>query len=200
MVVAGIDEAGRGPVIGPMVVAIVAVSDEEKLAKVGVKDSKELSREGREAAYRKILKIADCVNYLVTEPATIDSYVSRHMLNALELDAAAKLISTCPADRYIVDSPDPNPARYAAALSMVTGARVEAYNRAERFPVVAAASIVAKVVRDRIIARLEELYGEFGSGYPSDPRTIRAIVEGRVPRPCIRWSWKTVRRLLRGGL
>jgi len=197
--IAGIDEAGRGPVIGPMVIAGVAVSDENKLANIGVTDSKELTRRARERLYKEIIRLAECVNYIIIDPAIIDEYVKRYALNALELDFTAKLIKACPADEYLVDSPDPNPARYASALSMLTGAKVSAYNRAERFPVVAAASIVAKVVRDRIIDELERRYGELGSGYPSDPRTIKAIVERRVPSECIRWSWSTTRRLLRGG-
>ena len=200
MTVAGIDEAGRGPVIGPMVIAIVAVDEEGPLLSIGVTDSKELTRSTREEMYRRILHIADCVNYIIIDPHIIDEYVKRHALNALELDYTAKLMSACPADEYIVDSPDPNPARYASALSMLTGAKVRAFNHAERFPVVAAASIVAKVVRDRIIGELRRRYGELGSGYPSDPRTIRAIIDGRVPRECVRWSWSTIRRLLRDGL
>jgi len=73
---------------------------------------------------------------------------------------------------------------------MATGKRIVALNKGERVPQVAAASIVAKVVRDRLIDLLKREVGDFGSGYPSDPRTVEFVKRGLVPSECIRHSWK----------
>lgn len=193
--VAGIDEAGRGPVVGPLVVAIVASSRQEALRALGVRDSKLLTPRRREVLYGELLAIAECIQYIVIEPATIDEYVARHRLNALEAEAMARLIGLCNADVYYVDSPDPKPERFGRALAEATGRRVVAMNRGEAVPVVAAASIVAKVVRDRLIASLRDAYGDFGSGYPSDPKTRAALRSGLLPPECVRRSWSTLSSL-----
>ncbi|MEL9991185.1 MAG: ribonuclease HII [Thermoproteus sp.] len=187
--IAGVDEAGRGPVVGPMVVAIVA-GDEEKLKRIGVRDSKALSRSRRERLYVDILAVAECINYVVIEPYIIDQRVRRRELNQLELEVAAQLIGLCDAELYYVDSPDPRPERFGAALRAASGRNVVAMNKAERMPSVAAASIIAKVVRDRLIDLLRAEMGDFGSGYPSDTKTISALRSGRIAPECIRHSWK----------
>lgn len=184
--IAGIDEAGRGPVVGPMVIAAV-VADNSAL--VGVRDSKKLTPAARTRLYGQILRAAECVNYIVIEPHIIDHYVEKSSLNVLELDYTAKLIEMCPADLYYVDSPDINPERYGAALSFLTGRRVEAMHKGERVPQVAAASIVAKVVRNALIDILKREVGNFGSGYPSDPLTRKRLAD--VPKECIRSTWRT---------
>ncbi len=194
MVVAGIDEAGRGPVIGPMVIAIVA-GQEEALRSLGVKDSKTLSRPARERIYGLILKAATCVNYVVIEPHIIDTWVERHKLNELEAENIAKLIELCEADVYYVDSPDPKPSRFELKLAGATGRKVLALHKAERIPAVAAASIVAKVVRDKLIDVLKAHMGDFGSGYPSDPKTLSALRAGAIADECIRRSWRTLKRI-----
>jgi len=197
VVVAGVDEAGRGPVVGPMVLAIVA-GDGEALKALGVRDSKTLSRSARERLYPLILKSAKCVNYVVVEPYVIDRWTASHKLNLLEAEEAAELIRLCDADVYYVDSPDPKPERFAQLLSRMAGRRIVAMNKAERIPQVAAASIVAKVVRDRLVDMLKAEMGDFGSGYPSDGRTIAALRASKIARECVRHSWSTSRRL-RGG-
>lgn len=194
MVVAGVDEAGRGPVVGPMVIAIVA-GEEAALKALGVKDSKLLSRQARERLYQLILKTAKCVNYVVIEPRVIDAWVERHGLNKLEAENIAKLIELCEADIYYVDSPDPRPSRFASLLVDATRRRVVAMNKAERIPVVAAASIIAKVVRDRLVDMLKADMGDFGSGYPSDPKTVSALRAGAVADECVRHSWSTMKRI-----
>lgn len=194
MVVAGIDEAGRGPVVGPMVIAIVA-GREEELGSLGVRDSKTLSRRARERLYAAILDAATCVNYVIIEPHVIDVWVERHGLNELEYEKMALLIGLCEADVYYVDSPDPKPSRLASRLSALTGRKVVAMHKAERVPAVAAASIVAKVVRDRLVDVLKAYMGDFGSGYPSDPKTISALRTGRIAEECVRRSWRTAKRI-----
>lgn len=196
---AGIDEAGRGPVIGPMVIAIVGWSNEEA-RRIGVKDSKQLSPSSRVRLFNVIRSRAPCVDYVIIEPGEIDSYVNRGLLNRLEAVKMSELIARCRGVRRVyVDSPDPDPARFRG---MINAGNVElsVLNHAdESIPVVSAASIVAKVIRDSIIDELKRRYGDFGSGYPSDPRTINAlrrwISEGKLP-PIVRTSWKTVRRML----
>lgn len=192
--ICGIDEAGRGPVVGPMVIAAVA-GDGERLLQLGVRDSKTLSPTKREVIYARIIEVADCVNYVVVEPHIIDEYVRRRMLNSLELDFTARLIELCPAELYYVDSPDVNSRRYGDALSFITGRRVVALHGGESVPQVAAASIVAKVIRDRLIDILKREIGDFGSGYPSDVKTIEWLRLGKIPVECVRRSWRTMRYL-----
>jgi ribonuclease HII len=194
--IAGIDEAGRGPVVGPLVIAIVA-GDGEALRRLGVRDSKKLTPRAREALYREVLRVAECVNYVVVEPYEIDKYASRGLLNALELDYTARLIELCPADVYYVDSPDVDVDRYGSGLSFLTGRRVVALHGGEEVPQVAAASIVAKVVRDRLLEVVKREVGDFGSGYPSDRRTVEWLRAGLVPRECVRWCWGTVGKLFK---
>jgi len=98
VVIGGIDEAGRGPVVGPMVIAVV-VGDGEALRRLGVRDSKRLSPAARRRLFDEVLKAADCVNYVVVEPQVVDLYIQRGGLNALELDFTARLVEACPAGR-----------------------------------------------------------------------------------------------------
>jgi len=210
--VAGIDEAGRGPVIGPMIMACVAVRKDlcQVLIELGVRDSKTLSPIARRRVSKTIRGLAAEVRTVVVEPHEIDAAVEgigARNLNDLEARVAAALIDSLETDVYVVyvDSPDPKPERYASAvtgyLRRRRGVRVIADNDAEsKYAVVAAASIVAKVERDKIIRSLERIYGPLGSGYPSDPRT-REFLErwvrerGSLP-PIVRRSWKTAKRLL----
>ncbi|MFN3804859.1 MAG: ribonuclease HII [Pyrobaculum sp.] len=187
--VGGIDEAGRGSLVGPLVIAVV-VGDSRQLSSLGVRDSKTLTPRARERLFHKIVNIAECINYIVIEPHIIDSYKS---LNLLELVFSVELIRKCVADIYYVDSPDINPARYGELLSAMSGVKVVALNRGEEIPQVAAASIVAKVVRDKTIDFLKREVGDFGSGYPSDVRTREKALRGLLPPECVRQTWRISR-------
>lgn len=172
---AGIDEAGRGPVIGPLVIAMVS-ADEEKLVELGVDDSKKLNKEERELLFEEIMQIADIVDFVLVLPEEIDKY----NLNELEARKVAYLLDKHPIREAIVDSPDPNPKKYEMRirkyLKKNKEVRIIAENKAERYPLVAAASIIAKVIRDREIEKIKETLGiDFGSGYPSDPKTKEAL-------------------------
>ncbi|GAB6946785.1 ribonuclease HII [Vulcanisaeta sp. JCM 16161] len=211
MFVGGIDEAGRGPVIGPMVMAIVVVDDMNRLRAMGVKDSKELSPTGRARLFSILKSTLNYMDYEVIEPGTIDNYVYMNALNILEVEIAAKLInralSNVSPQVVYIDSPDPKPGRFRDMVKRGVEGNVEivAMNNADKLvPVVSAASIVAKVVRDSIIEELHREYGDFGSGYPSDPRTITFLRDwirrhGDLP-PIVRRSWSTVRKLLSNNL
>jgi len=206
---AGIDEAGRGPVIGPLVVACVVLDERGvKVLRGTVRDSKKLSPRARERLYGLILRVAAEVRVRVVEPREVDRATEEleRGLNELEAMVAAELINSLSSAvrRVYVDSPDPLPERYADLVRRFLARDVEvlASNRAEDlYPHVAAASIVAKVERDRRVEQLRRLYGDFGSGYPSDPRTrsyLLSLVESGKPLPpIVRRSWRTVRELLR---
>ncbi len=212
--ICGVDEAGRGPVIGPMVIAIVCVDEDKinKLQELGVCDSKQLEPAERTRLHDKIRRVADFVKYLLVQPDEIDHYVSLNRLNILEAEKTSLLVfeavvSLRDVRMVIVDSPDVRPERYARVVKSLLTQRgvtceIIAEHKADRkYPVVSAASIVAKYVRDSEIEKLKQVYGDFGSGYPSDPRTIRFLIEfvrkrGSLP-PIVRRSWSTVQRILR---
>jgi len=210
-VVAGIDEAGRGPLIGPMVVAI-ACADSVKLKwleALGVKDSKLVSPGRREKIRRALDSILEYSALRVVPPDEIDRAVQRvgfASLNELELRVMAELVlearKRVPVEKVYVDSPDPVPERFGRRLSELIGGGVEvvAENHADRkHIIVSAASIIAKTERERIVSELKKIYGDFGSGYPSDPKTRRFVAmwierKGALP-PIVRRSWSTLKNL-----
>lgn len=200
--IAGVDEAGRGCVIGPMVVAGVLLEPEalERLKSQGVRDSKKLTVATRERLYRAILDEASRVMYVIVDPTTIDIYVrfKRSMggLNVLELNVMADILKTLKPEEAYVDCPDRNLKKFLRMLKnmLPQESDVKVFHREfDEHPAVASASIVAKVLRDRIIESLKGLYGDFGSGYPSDPKTVRFLMDvyktGYLPS-CVRKSWR----------
>ena len=203
--ICGIDEAGRGPVVGPLVVAGVVFREDqvEKLRVIGVRDSKQLTPRKREVLAREILKICEQYSMVKVEPPVIDRYVFRNRLNLLEAKLFAELISRLKADVYVVDSADVNAERFKRTILNLLGnpniTLISEHKAESKWLVVAAASILAKVNRDLEIKKLEKRYGlEIGSGYPSDPKTIkflkRFLLQGRK-EPIIRESWETVKKL-----
>jgi len=208
--VAGVDEAGRGPLIGPMVVAIAAVSREKEdlLVRIGVRDSKALTPSRRRALRALLERVLDYYALRVVEPAEIDEAASRGQLNLLEARVFAELVrqamSRVELEVVYIDSPDPVPERFGRLLASLVGERVRvvAENNADaRYAVVSAASIIAKTERDRIVEELKKKYGDFGSGYPSDPKTRefaeRWLREHGEPPPFARKSWSTWSALAR---
>ena len=200
----GLDEAGRGCLLGPLVVAGVSVTQAgaRKLKEIGVRDSKKLSPSQREALYPEILKVASRVRWLGISPGEIDEVVNRGIrlrrLNYLEAVYFARVIDALDAHRVTVDASDIIPRRFRNDIVANLGrpCRVSAFHKADRnFPVVSAASIIAKVERDRAVARLREENGDFGSGYPSDPLTRSFFIErmkrGEALPGYVRRSWKT---------
>ena len=201
-VICGIDEAGKGSVLGPMVVAGVSASDMDDFALTGVADSKVLSRKRREILYGEITKkfVTACTIIPATE---IDRLRAEISMNDIVARAHADVIRKLPCDTAFVDACDVNAKRYGRTVSGYAGGGysiVSEHKADVLFPVVSAASIVAKVTRDRCVERLHEEFGNFGSGYPSDPYTIRFletyITEYGLPPTCARLSWETTRRIL----
>ena len=200
----GLDEAGRGCLLGPLVVAGVSVTEvgARKLKEIGVRDSKELSPSQRESLYPQILGLANRVHWIEITPGEIDEVVRRGIrlrkLNYLEAVYFARVIDALGVHRVTADAADVIPRRFRDDIvaNLVRPCDVTALHKADRrFPVVSAASIVAKVERDRAVARLREVHGDFGSGYPSDPVTRAFFIErmkrGEPLPHYVRRSWKT---------
>ena len=196
----GIDEAGRGPVIGPMVIAGVVIdeADSEKLRELGIKDSKLLSRDERERLFNVVKDIAKDFVIEKISPMEIDNAVESdtNNLNKLEAAVSASIIKRLKPQRVVLDSPSNNTSAYRQLIERLTeGLKIEvvAENKADlNHPVVSAASILAKVTRDREIEKLKRKYGvDFGSGYPSDPFTRAFLRENYSKYPFFRKSWSS---------
>jgi ribonuclease HII len=182
-IIVGLDEAGRGPVLGPLVMAALAIKEEnlQKLEWMGVKDSKQLSAEVREELFERIREVVEDFRIEMIEPDAIDLSVDggTSNLNWLEADTSARMISELDPDTIIVDCPSPNIPAYKNyfASRLSKGVREKAQLIVEHkadvnYLAAAAASIVAKVIRDRHIEHLKSEIGvDFGSGYMSDPKT-----------------------------
>jgi ribonuclease HII len=224
LIVAGVDEAGRGSVLGPLVVAGISIDEAElpKLARLGVKDSKLLTPKKRQALYKEIKKIATAVVHEKIQPSSIDRVVFNgqklRRLNYLEAKVMAKVLSKLKFDMAYVDCCDTNQLRFGYLISDQIAERlgkrftvgetnpffrkIKSEHHADRnYSVVSAASIIAKVTRDSAIKRLHEKHGKLGSGYPSDPSTISFLkksYEANREFPAFtRLSWLTVRRMQR---
>jgi ribonuclease HII len=211
MLIAGVDDAGRGAVVGPLVIAGVLLKEEDlpTLKELGVKDSKLLSPHRREVVAVEIKKIVQkhCVEKL--QPREIDVVVNSgrklHKLNWLEAQTMARVIEALRPDMVYVDASDVLEERFKQHILECLPFRVDivSEHKADRnYVAVSAASIIAKVERDREIALLAEVYGDFGSGYPSDPRTmsfLERLMQTSEDYPeYIRKSWKPAKRVKDG--
>ena len=208
MLVAGVDDAGRGCVIGPLVIAGVLMkeADLSKLARIGVRDSKLLSPHRRETLAAEIKHIAAKISMAKLSPREIDVVVESgrklHKLNRLEAQTMARVIEALRPDIAYVDASDVLEERYKQHILECLPFKVEivSEHKADRnYPIVSAASIIAKVERDSEIAKLTESLGDFGSGYPSDPRTMSFLQEcldkfGEYP-DFVRRSWKPAKKV-----
>ena len=200
MLLLGIDEAGRGPVIGPMIIVGFALLEEklEDLEEIGVRDSKELTKREREEIYEELTRVADKIVVKKLNPPIIDRYVYNKQLNLLELRTMAEIIQEVNPDKVYVDAPSRNLKKVEETILQFLRKDVDLVveNKADKkYSVVSAASIVAKVLRDREIDRIREITGiDFGSGYPSDPKTKKALKEHYdFLKDFVRKSWRTVR-------
>ncbi len=198
----GVDEAGKGAVLGPMVIAAVGCDKEDLLPGIGIKDSKQLSPEKRDSLYKEIT--GTCSTALrVVSAGEIDKARESMTLNVLLARLHASVITDLSPTLAYVDACDVIAERHGHMVSNFLGCecRVVAEHHAdETFPIVSAASIVAKVVRDREIKALAVTHGDIGSGYPSDQRTVdflsAAIQHSGKPPVFARASWKTVEKMI----
>jgi ribonuclease HII len=201
--VCGVDDAGRGSMLGPLVIAGVSINKTKlrKLSLLGVKDSKQLSPKSREQLYKKIVELADDYYVVRIYPRSIDLSVKNHQLNQLEAKYMAKVISKLNPDTSYVDSCDVNPLRFGKVISKLSkNKKIKSYHHADsKFVIVSAASIIAKVSRDKSIARLRKNY-DLGSGYPSDSITVNFVKsyydQHKMLPTFVRKSWKPSQKIL----
>ena len=207
MIICGVDDAGRGSVLGPLVIAgvIMERTKIKHLSEIGVKDSKQLSPNAREILYKKIIAIVDDYYIARISPKIIDQSVRKNQLNHLEAKYMAKVISKLRPDSSYVDSCDVNPARFGKEISKLanSGKIYSRHHADSRFVIVSAASIVAKVNRDRAIKKLRQKY-DLGSGYPSDSKTMKFIkkwiLDHNKTPVFVRKSWKPVKVMMKLNL
>ena len=227
-IILGLDEAGRGPVLGPMVIALVKAKerDLEEFNRWGLKDSKKLNKKKRNELYNLIVSKYE-VKTIVLEAKDIDEMIKRSNLDNIEIGMFSKLINKVLKEEYKIDSRG-NIYDYSKkfkiyidacssnkrAFSNKIKSKLIVYNSNieiiaehkadDKYKIVSAASIVAKVTRDRIIDNYKKIYGEIGSGYPSDRVTINYLrnyikEHGKLP-DIARKCWKTSREMLRNVL
>lgn len=214
--ICGVEEAGRGPVLGPMVMACCWVEEEHEgvLRKIGCKDSKLLTPGQRESVYERLttLQQEGTIGFLLTilSPREIDAAVEgeNDNLNKLELRTSARLITKAlkkvPLAKAIIDCPTKNTAKYGADIKKLLEKEIEvvAEHKADvKYPVVSAASIIAKVTRDREIEKLAATIPQpIGSGYPADPVTQQFLRENyKKYAHLFRTSWATYKRARTAG-
>ena len=200
----GVDEAGKGPVLGPMVAAAVRAASENLPS--GIDDSKRLAPDRRRELAARLRNAEGVETGVATvEVERIDDPATD--MNGLVVAAQADAIRAVAhdGDDAIADAGDVSEDRFARrvreAVAGTAPIDVTAEHAAdERHALVGAASVLAKVERDRRVAALAERYGEVGSGYPSDPTTrdfLREYVRDHDTLPdCARASWSTCEDVL----
>lgn len=202
--IAGFDDAGRGPVIGPMVIAGVLIedSDEHILKELGAKDSKLLTPKQREILFDNIIKAVKSYHIEIISPKEIDNAVDSENSNLNDLEAMhfAKCINELKPDIAIVDCPSTNIKAYTEHLGVYlkTKSRLQCEHKADlHHPVVSAASILAKVTRDKEIEKIQKNIKEnIGSGYPADPITKEFLKNNwNKYSEIFRHSWETYRKI-----
>ncbi len=197
LLICGVEEAGRGPVIGPMIICGVLIDkkSEKELEKLGVKDSKLLTPKKREQLFNSICSVAKDFVITVVSPKEIDTAVNsdKSNLNLLEAEKFAAVINTLKPDLVYVDCPSNNTQAYKQTMQdfVKVETQLVVENKADKnYIVVGAASILAKVTRDREIEKLKRKHKiEFGSGYPADPFTKQFLEKNYKKYPIFRKSW-----------
>jgi ribonuclease HII len=191
------------------------VSEEklETLKRWRVRDSKLLSPRRREYLYKFLVKLADDYVPLTRSAMDIDKLRTETNLNKMEIKMMQDIINNLNPDKAIIDAVEANTKAFRAKI--IGGLRKELKERLKagtfelvcenkadvNYPVVGAASIIAKVIRDSEVAKLHQKYGDFGSGYPSDILTVKWLKSwlesrGSFP-PEVRHSWITAKELLK---
>jgi len=209
--ICGCDEAGRGPVFGPLVVAGVLFEDDSELIKLNVRDSKKIAPKRRGHLAEIIKKIAVNYEILVISASDIDDMRKVMTLNEIEMNAFSKVIGKLRPDVCYVDAADVNEKRFGKNILSRLSFKpkmISKHKADDTYPIVGAASIIAKTTRDEIVHKIaadleKRLNLSLGSGYPADPITkkfLKTWVEtyGKLP-PHARHSWKTAQNLVKGN-
>jgi ribonuclease HII len=193
--ICGVDEAGRGALVGPLVIAFVCFEKKglEEISLLVKKDSKQLTPSQRESLFPIIKDKASNIEVQKILPSRID----RENINTIENETIGNFVSKVKPDHMFVDLFEHDGTRMVNELREKGAKQVTAEHKAdENYCVVACASIIAKVTRDNEIKKLAEELGFFGSGYPSDERTIE-FVKANYDRiePYVRKKWSTLAHL-----
>ena len=207
ILICGIDEAGRGPVLGPLVMCglLVKEEDEKGLVKLKVRDSKLLTKVKRESLFDKIKDISYKYEIIAIYPDEIDHAVNNHdglNLNKLEARKSAEIINLLKPDKAIVDAPSNNIKSYKQYLfELINNKKIELIleHKADlNYPIVSAASILAKVTRDNEIEKIKKkIKIDFGSGYMSDSKTVNFLEKYYEKYPeLFRKSWLPYRDIV----
>jgi len=211
----GVDEAGKGPVIGSMFVGGVLVEEPNHsnikkilIGKSGFNDSKKINNKKREEFYNIFKNFTKIEVYEISASKIDKLRAKKYTMNEIMVMAHAELIKKFgeEADVIYLDASDVNEDRFGIHVKKMAenfikpDVKIISKHKAdETYPLVAAASIVAKLWRERHIAELKKAYGDFGSGYPSDPKTIDFLSDffkkhNNFP-DIVRTSWKTCERI-----
>lgn len=208
MKVLGLDEAGRGPVIGSMFIGGFLTDEVDvELEDLDVKDSKKLSDKKREGLRSQLEQYGE-VFLKEVSASEVDDLREVMSLNEIEIQAFADVIERADPDKVIIDLPEPDAAKFISKLKRelpekFSGREFVAEHEADdKYPVVSAASIAAKSARENHVEELHQKYGyDFKSGYPHDKPTINFLEKyleekGEMP-PETRMSWSTSQRIVK---
>ena len=206
--ICGIDESGRGPVVGPLVVAGVAFDTDLELMKINVRDSKKIAPKKRDYLAKKIKKMAKNYEIILISASDIDDLRKVMTLNEIEVNVFSKIIDKLKPDVCYVDAADVNDKRFGRDILSRLSFKPEIISKHKAddiYPIVGAASILAKTRRDQEIQKIikelkKKLDTPLGSGYPADPLTQNFLKKwvktfGDLPIHTRR-SWKTSQKLL----
>ncbi len=211
--VIGIDEAGKGPVIGSMFIGFSIInleslkelnSYQNLLKELGVTDSKKLSSKKRKEIYFELKKKMD-MKYVQLTPVVIDAnFFSGGNLMELEIKGIVNVLETEKPDLIMIDALTSNPEKFGKIIlqKLSFEPKIISENKADlKYEMVGAASIIAKELREQEVAQIKlntSQFGDCGSGYPSDPKT-KSFIEKNWNNEEIsfifRKSWKTYSNL-----
>ena len=200
--ICGIDEAGKGSVLGPMVIGGVLGSSLSEFEERGFADSKTLTPAKRELMYEEIVSSFKFTSVVIMARKIDECRLSQSM-NSIVAKCHARAIDNLSPKMAYLDACDVNEVRYGVHVREYLKnpvAIISEHKADDKYSIVGAASIIAKVTRDRIIEKISEEYGDIGSGYPSDPKTIKFLenyisYNGECPE-IGRKSWKTISNII----
>ena len=181
---------------------VIEEKDEVKLKNIGVKDSKLLTPQQRNQLFEKIIAIVKEFEIIILQPKVIDTCLNdpNHNLNWLEADTSAKIINKLNPDKAILDCPSNNIKSYREYVKkQLNNNNIDliAEHKADlNYTIVGAASILAKVTRDQEIEKLKrKIKIDFGSGYPSDPKTVAFLKENYNKYDIFRKTWSSYKKI-----
>ena len=213
MLTIGVDDSGRGPLIGPLILAGVLLNEEQEkiLKKHKVRDSKTVLPSQRLQMAELIEKNIINKKIAIAYPKEIDESVDgEDNLKTLEAKKTAEVINALNKDNetisVIIDCPSTNKRMWLnKMLKYLNNSKnlvIRCEHKADRdYVAVSAASVLAKCAREEEVAKIKKEYGNIGSGYPADPITVKFLKEnGEKLRnsSIFRKSWATWKKMFPG--